>query len=53
MGKVLSKLHQVKPNGRIDLIRGIKVANVSLLRMVRLSVYNLLRVLHLFYLVGT
>lgn len=29
MGKIMSKLHQVKPKGCIDLIRGIKVANVS------------------------
>ena len=28
VGKIISKLHQVKPNGNVDLIRGIKVANV-------------------------
>jgi 26S proteasome regulatory subunit N10 len=30
IGKVLSKLHQVKPNGTIDFVRGIKVANLAL-----------------------
>lgn len=30
VGKIISKLHQVKPNGCIDLIRGIKVANLAL-----------------------
>lgn len=30
MGKVLTKLHQVKPKGSVDLIRGIKVANLAL-----------------------
>lgn len=29
VGKIMSKLHQVKPNGCIDLVRGIKVANVN------------------------
>ena len=29
-GKIMSKLHQCKPNGAIDLIRGIKVANLAL-----------------------
>lgn len=28
VGKIMSKLHQVKPKGCIDLVRGIKVANV-------------------------
>ena len=32
VGKIMSKLHQVKPNGCIDLVRGIKVANVTILR---------------------
>jgi hypothetical protein len=29
MGKIMSKLHQAKINGTVDLVRGIKVANVS------------------------
>lgn len=29
-GKIMSKLHQCKPNGAIDLVRGIKVANLAL-----------------------
>jgi len=30
VGKIISKLHQVKPSGCIDLVRGIKVANLAL-----------------------
>ncbi|CAF0786460.1 unnamed protein product [Brachionus calyciflorus] len=30
VGKIMSKLHSCKPNGSIDLIRGIKVANLAL-----------------------
>jgi len=30
VGKLISKLHQAKPNGTVDLIRGIKVANLAL-----------------------
>jgi len=30
VGKIMSKLHQVKPKGCIDLVRGIKVANLAL-----------------------
>lgn len=29
VGKIMSKLHQIKPKGCIDLVRGIKVANVT------------------------
>jgi len=30
VGKIMSKLHQVKPAGTVDLVRGIKVANLAL-----------------------
>ena len=30
LGKIMSKLHQSKINGNVDLIRGIKVANLAL-----------------------
>jgi len=30
VGKIISKLHQLKPSGCVDLVRGIKVANLAL-----------------------
>lgn len=30
IGKIISKLHAEKPNGNIDLVKGIKVANLAL-----------------------
>lgn len=30
LGKIMSKLHQAKINGTVDLVRGIKVANLAL-----------------------
>lgn len=30
VGKIISKLHQVKPSGCVDLVRSIKVANLAL-----------------------
>ncbi len=49
VGKIISKLHQVKPNGCIDLIRGIKVANVSIFICIYIIYIHKLNQLTYFY----
>lgn len=31
VGRILSKLHQVQPNGNLNLITGIRIAHVSII----------------------
>lgn len=40
VGRILSKLHQVQPNGNLSLITGIRIAHVNILINYNLYIYN-------------